>query len=280
VSGPVRFTIETLFPELVLPWTREALLGRAAQRGLVDVRVNDLRRFANTPTNRVDDAPYGGGAGMVIRVDVAAAAIDEARAQTPPPDEVVLLSPAGEPLTQRLVERFAGYRHVALLCGRYEGFDARTERLVDREVSVGDFVLMGGELPALCLLEATVRLLPGALGAEESHRQDSFTTGVLDYPEYTRPLAFRGDEVPEVLRSGHHARITAWRRAQALARTAARRPDLLANAALSDAERRAWLGRETPLQETGTLETAVHEAGAHENGADRERSAPETPEEA
>jgi tRNA (guanine37-N1)-methyltransferase len=256
----MRFTIETLFPELVIPWTREALLGRASQRGLVDVRVNDLRRFAGTPTNRVDDAPYGGGAGMVIRVDVAAAAIDEARSATPPPDEVVLLSPAGEPLTQRLVERFSTYRHVALLCGRYEGFDARTERLVDREVSVGDFVLMGGELPALCLLEATVRLLPGALGDEESHRQDSFTTGLLDYPEYTRPLGFRGDEVPEVLRSGHHARVAAWRRAQALARTAARRPDLLARADLTDEERRAVLGDEGGTDLEGSAPVAVDES--------------------
>jgi tRNA (guanine37-N1)-methyltransferase len=235
----VRFTIETLFPDLVLPWTREAILGRAVARGLVDVRVHDLRRFAGTPTNRVDDAPYGGGAGMVIRVDVAAAAIDEARAQTPPPDEVILLSPAGEPLGQRLVERFASYEHLAVLCGRYEGFDTRTEALVDREVSLGDFVLMGGELPALCLLEAVVRLLPGALGDERSHRRDSFTTGLLDHPEYTRPLSFRGADVPEVLRTGHHARIEAYRRAQAIARTLARRPDLLAGADLTAAEREA-----------------------------------------
>ncbi|CAN5807305.1 tRNA (guanosine(37)-N1)-methyltransferase TrmD [soil metagenome] len=237
-ATPLRFTVETLFPDLVVGWTHEALLGRAARRGLVDVRVNDLRRFANTPTDRVDDAPYGGGAGMVIRVDVGANAIDEARSQEPPADEVILLSPAGEPLTQRLVERFAGYRHLALLCGRYEGFDARTEGLVDREVSVGDFVLMGGELPALCLIEATVRLLPGALGDEESHRQDSFTTGLLDYPEYTRPPTFRGVDAPEILRSGHHAHIVAWRRAQALARTRARRPDLLASAELTPSERR------------------------------------------
>jgi tRNA (guanine37-N1)-methyltransferase len=251
VSAPLRVTIETLFPDLVRPWTAEALLGRAAERGLVDVRVNDLRRFANTPTGRVDDAPYGGGAGMVIRVDVAAAAIDEARSGVPPPDEVVLLSPAGEPLGQRLVEHFAGLTHLTLLCGRYEGFDARTERLVDREVSVGDFVLMGGELPALCLLEATVRLLPGALGDAESHRQDSFTTGLLDYPEYTRPLVFRGDEVPEVLRSGHHARIAAWRRAQALARTLARRPDLLERADLSEAERLALASRPLAAEPVG-----------------------------
>ncbi len=234
----MRITFETLFPDLVLPWTREALVGRAAAAGLLDLRVNDLRRFAGNRTNRVDDAPYGGGAGMVIRADVAARAIDEARTAEPPADEVVLLSPAGEPLTQRLVERFATYRHLTLLCGRYEGFDARVERLVDREVSLADVVLMGGELAALSLAEATVRLLPGVLGDAESHRQDSFSTGLLDYPEYTRPALYRGLRVPDVLRSGDHARVAAWRREQALRRTVRRRPDLLAAAPLDDAERR------------------------------------------
>lgn len=235
--GPVRFTVETLFPGLVNPWLDEALIGRARRRGLVDVVVNDLRRFAGTPSNRVDDAPYGGGAGMVIRVDVAAAAIDEARAQTPPPDEVVLLSPAGEPLRQRTLERFANYRHLVLLCGRYEGFDARVEAMVDRELSIGDFVLMGGELAALAVLEGTTRLLPGAIGDEESHRRDSFSSGVLDYPEYTRPPEFRGATVPEVLRSGNHAQIEAYRRHAALARTLSRRPDLLEGADLSEEDR-------------------------------------------
>lgn len=234
----MRITFETLFPDLVTPWTREALVGKAAAAGLLDLRVHDLRRFAGNRTNRVDDAPYGGGAGMVIRVDVAARAIDEARAAEPPADEVVLLSPAGEPFTQRLAERFAGYRHLTLLCGRYEGFDARVESLVDREVSITDAVLMGGELAALGVAEATVRLLPNVLGDAESHRQDSFSTGLLDYPEYTRPLAYRGLRVPAVLRSGDHARIAAWRRAQALRRTARRRPDLLDAAALDDEERR------------------------------------------
>lgn len=231
-------TIETLFPQLISPWAREGLIGRAVERGVLTVRANDLRRFAGNRTNRVDDAPYGGGAGMVIRVDVAARAIDEARSGKPPADEVVLLSPAGEPLSQRLVERFAGYRHLTLLCGRYEGFDARVERLVDREVSVADVVLMGGELAALCVAEATARLLPGVLGDAESHRTESFSSGLLDYPEYTRPPTYRGLRVPEVLRSGDHARVDAWRRAQALVRTVRRRPDLLEHTPLSDAERR------------------------------------------
>ncbi len=230
----MKVTVYTLFPQLVTPYLQEALLGRAIERGLLSVETRDLRRFAGNRTGRVDDAPYGGGAGMVIRVDVAAAAVREAQRDAPPPDETVLLSPAGRSLDQALVEHLAGLQHLVLIAGRYEGFDARAEALVTREVSVGDFVLMGGELPALCILEAVARLLPGALGDAESHRQDSFTTGLLDYPEYTRPLVFEDAEVPEVLRSGHHARIDAWRRREALKRTLARRPDLLERAPLDD----------------------------------------------
>jgi tRNA (guanine37-N1)-methyltransferase len=235
----MRFTVYTLFPQLIDAWRSEALIGRAVRNGLLELEARDLRRFAGNRTGRVDDAPYGGGAGMVIRVDVAAAAIAEARAETPPPDEVVLLSPAGTPLTQRTVEALAERRHLMLLCGRYEGFDARTEELVDREVSVGDFVLMGGELAALCLVEAVARLLPDVLGDADSHAQDSFTTGLLDHPEYTRPLVHEGRGVPEVLRSGHHAEVARWRRREALRRTLARRPDLLAAADLSDDDRRS-----------------------------------------
>ncbi len=239
MSG-IRFTVCTLFPQLVEAWRHEALIGRAVRQGLVELEVRDLRRFAGNRTGRVDDAPYGGGAGMVIRVDVAAAAIAEVRGENPPPDEVVLLSPAGAPLTQRTVEALAERRHLVLLCGRYEGFDARTEALVDREVSIGDFVLMGGELAALCVVEAVARLLPGVLGDADSHAQDSFTTGLLDHPEYTRPLSYEGLEVPEVLRSGHHAEVARWRRREALRRTLARRPDLIERAELTAADR-AWL---------------------------------------
>ncbi len=233
----MRVTLYTLFPQLVTPYLGEALLGRAIARGLLEVQTRDLRRFAGNRTGRVDDAPYGGGAGMVIRVDVAAAALHEAAGDRPPPDEAVLLTPAGEPLSQELVEHFKELDHLLLLSGRYEGFDARTEALVTREVSLGDFVLMGGELPALCLIEAVARLLPGTLGHADSHRQDSFATGLLDYPEYTRPLEFEGATVPDVLLSGHHARIDAWRRREALRRTLARRPELLGSAPLSEADR-------------------------------------------
>lgn len=236
--GPaLTYTVYTLFPQLVAPWGGEALLGRAIGAGRLALRVRDLRDFANDKHNKVDDTPYGGGAGMVIRVDVAARALAEAQAQDPPPDEVILLSPAGQPLTQPLAEELATRRHLCLLCGRYEGFDARVERLVTREVSIGDFVLMGGEIAALALIEATARLVPGVLGDAESFEQDSFTTGLLDYPEYTRPPIWEGQGVPEVLLSGHHGRVAAWRRREALRRTLRRRPDLLESAPLTDADR-------------------------------------------
>ena len=232
----MKYTVLTLFPQLIRPWTEEALLGRAVKAGLLEFDLRDLRDYAGNRHRRVDDTPYGGGAGMVIRVDVAARALAEVTA----PDEIILLSPAGEPLTQRLAEQLSQKEHLCLLSGRYEGFDARTEALVTREVSVGDFVMMGGEVAALALIEATARLLPGVLGDAESHAQDSFTTGLLDYPEYTRPLSYEDVSVPEVLLSGHHAYITKWRREQALQRTLARRPELLEQAELSD-EDKVWL---------------------------------------
>jgi tRNA (guanine37-N1)-methyltransferase len=231
----VKYTVLTLFPQLIRPWTEEALLGRAAKAGLISFDLRDLRDYAGNRHRRVDDTPYGGGAGMVIRVDVAARALAEVTEL--PPDETILLSPAGEPLTQKLAEQLASKRHLCLLSGRYEGFDARTEVLVTREVSVGDFVMMGGEVAVLALIEATARLLPGVLGDAESHAQDSFTTGLLDYPEYTRPLAYEGAHVPEMLLSGHHANIVRWRREQALLRTLQRRPELLSKALLTEQDK-------------------------------------------
>lgn len=234
----MRYSIYTLFPSLVEAWRGEALLGKALEQGLAELDVHDLRKFAEPPHYKVDDSPYGGGAGMVIRVDMAAQAIEEARAMTPPPDEVILVSPAGQPLDQSLVQELSSRQHLCILCGRYEGFDSRVESLVTREISIGDYVLMGGELPALVLVEATARLLPGVLGKTESHEQDSFSTGILDHPVYTRPPVWRGQEVPEVLLSGHHGKVAAWRREQALARTFARRKDLLETAELSEADRK------------------------------------------
>lgn len=233
----MKYSVYTLFPGLVNAWRQEAILGKALARGQLQLDVHDLRRFAEPPHYKVDDTPYGGGAGMVIRVDIAAAAIAELQAQTPPPDEIIMVSPAGQPLDQELVRELSGSAHLAILCGRYEGFDARAEQLVTREVSIGDYVLMGGELPALVLIEATARLLPGVLGASESFEQDSFSAGLLDYPEYTRPPVWNGLAVPEVLLSGHHGKVADWRRKQALERTFRRRKDLLAEAELSEADR-------------------------------------------
>ncbi len=254
-------TVHTLFPGLIDAYRSEAILARAEREGRLEVRARDLRRFAGNRTGRVDDAPYGGGAGMVIRVDVAARALDESRADVPPPDRTILLAPSGRPLTQERVQELAALDHLVLLSGRYEGFDARTEALVDEELSIGDYVLMGGELPALVVIEAIARLLPGVLGSQESYRDESFATGLLDWPEYTRPPSFRGLEVPEVLRSGHHGRVASWRRGRALARTARRRPDLLDRGAL-DAHDRALLAEAEAEIEAESVEASSEAAEA------------------
>lgn len=238
------FTIYTLFPDLIAPYLQEAILARAVREGLVKVELRDLRRFAGNRTGRVDDTPYGGGSGMVIRVDVAGQAVAELAQASPPPDEVILLTPSGERLTQGVVEELAGKEHVALIAGRYEGFDARSERLVTRELSIGDYVLMGGELPALVVIEAVARLVPGVLGDPGSFAEESFVEGLLDYPAYTRPASYEGMDVPEVLLSGHHGEVAKWRRRQALRRTFERRPDLLERAPLTEEERAlvsSWL---------------------------------------
>ncbi len=224
----LRYTILTLFPGLVRPWTEDALIHRAIERGRIAVEVRDLRDFAKGRYRQVDDYPYGGGAGMVLRPDVVIPAIEAAL----PADEVILLSPSGTPFTQEMAEELAGKSHLVLVAGRYEGFDARVERFVTRELSIGDYVLMGGEAAAIAVLEATARLVPGVLGEPESVREESFAWGLLDYPQYTRPPEYRGMSVPEVLLSGDHERIRRWRRREALRRTLLRRPELLKNARL------------------------------------------------
>lgn len=241
-EAALRFSLLTLFPELLRPFTQEALLGKAAQNGLLAYELINLRDYAGNKHHKVDLPPYGGGAGMVIRVDVVERALADLTQRRGPPDEVILLSPAGQPFTQRCAEALAQKQHVALLCGRYEGFDARVERLVTREVSIGDFVMMGGEAAAACLLEAVGRLRPGVLGDEASHQQDSFSSGLLDYPEYTRPQQWHGEEVPQVLLGGNHAAVARWRRAEALRRTLSRRPDLLSIAPLTPQDSEMLLG--------------------------------------
>lgn len=230
--SPLVFSFLTLFPELLQPFASEAIVGKARARGLIDVNLVNMRDFSGNKHLKVDDTPYGGGAGMVIRVDVAQRALQS----LPPADEVILFTPAGQRFDQRTAEELAQKSHLVFLCGRYEGFDARVEGLVTRELSLGDFVMMGGEAAAACVLEAVSRLRPGVLGDEDSHRADSFSSGLLDYPEYTRPLEWEGVAVPDVLTSGNHAAIRDWRREQALTRTLARRPDLLEHAPLHPAD--------------------------------------------
>jgi tRNA (guanine37-N1)-methyltransferase len=226
----------TLFPELFGGPLRTSIIGRAVERGLVEVAVHDLREHGLGRHRSVDDYPYGGGAGMVMRPEPLFAAVEPVREAGA---HVVLLDPAGDRLTDALARELATMPHLALVCGRYEGVDDRVRALVDREVSIGDYVLTGGELPALVLIDAVVRLLPGVI-AEASHEGDSFASGLLEYPQYTRPERFRDLEVPPVLLSGDHAEVERWRRREALRRTFERRPDLLETAALTDADRE-WI---------------------------------------
>jgi tRNA (guanine37-N1)-methyltransferase len=227
----VKLAIVTLFPELFAPFLETSFVGRAIASSKLAVHLEPLREHGLGKHKSVDDTPYGGGSGMVMRVDCLVAALERAE------DELgagrskrLLLTPQGERLTQPMIEELAREPALVVLCGRYEGFDERVRSFVDREVSLGDFVLTGGEVAAMALLEGCVRLLPGVLGNADSPREESFSAacqGLLEYPQYTRPVEFRGQGVPEILKSGDHGRIAAWRRQQALERTRARRPDLL-----------------------------------------------------
>lgn len=239
----MRIEVVTLFPELIEPPLRTSIIGRAVDAGVVEFGIHDLREHGLGRHRSVDDYPYGGGAGMVMRPEPLFASIEPLRVQGA---KVILLDPAGERLTDRLARELAEVPHLALVCGRYEGFDERVRELVDREVSIGDYVLTGGELPALVLIDAIVRLVPGAI-AQASHEDDSFASGLLEYPQYTRPESFRGLDVPPVLLSGNHAEVDRWRRRQALRRTLQRRPDLLADASLDDADR-AYLSEVRKLE--------------------------------
>ncbi len=221
----MRVDIFTLFPDLVRGYLSGSLIGRASASGRLDIRVHDLRSAATDPRRSVDDAPFGGGPGMVLAPGPVFGAVEAAD----PPRPLYLLGPGGRRLDQALVRELAGLRPgFSLLCGRYEGVDQRVaDHLVDGELSIGDYVLAGGELAALVVVEAVARLEPGVMGNEASAWDESFADGLLEYPQYTRPGDFRGWAVPEVLRSGDHGRIRRWRRAQALIRTLERRPDLM-----------------------------------------------------
>ncbi|MEZ4235998.1 MAG: tRNA (guanosine(37)-N1)-methyltransferase TrmD [Myxococcota bacterium] len=228
---PPRYDVLTLHPELVSGPLGGSVIGRAVAAGLLDLRVYDIRNHGLGRHRSVDDTPYGGGAGMVLRVDVVAAAIDAVRT---PEARVILMSAAGRRFDQAHARRLAALPHLVFVCGHYEGVDARVEALVDEELSLGDFVMTGGEIAAVAMIDAAARLVPGVLGNADSPVEESFAQGLLEYPQYTRPRAFQGMEVPEILLSGHHARITAWRRAEAERRTRERRPDLSADGGRAD----------------------------------------------
>lgn len=237
-----RIDVVTLFPGMFPGVLDESMLRVARERGAVDLRIVDLRDYTEGRHRVADDYPFGGGGGMVLKPEPLFAAVEALRE---PKGHVVLLCPQGPTFTQADASRLAGEAHLVLLCGHYEGVDERVRmQLVDEELSIGDYVLTGGELPAMVVLDAVVRLLPGVLGDPDGAARESFAAGRLDYPQYTRPAEFRGSRVPEVLLSGDHGRIARWRRREALRRTLARRPDLLA-AAPPTREEREWMDEMT-----------------------------------
>lgn len=222
----LRVDVLTLFGDSVTNYAATSVLGRASERGVWELHLHDLRDATDDVHRTVDDTPFGGGAGMVLRAEPILRTLDEHPEIARP---LIALTPSGRPFTHTIAKELADLAGFSLLCGRYEGIDQRALDLeVDDEISLGDFVLAGGELAALCVIESVVRLLPGALGNDDSSLDESFSDGLLEYPHYTQPAEVRGVMVPEILRSGDHARISRWRRAQALRRTIARRPDMIA----------------------------------------------------
>ncbi|WJH30071.1 tRNA (guanosine(37)-N1)-methyltransferase TrmD [Paenibacillus sp. CC-CFT742] len=247
----MRVDVLTLFPEMFEGVFGTSILGKAQTKGLVSLNAVNFRDYATNKHNTVDDTPYGGGGGMVLKPDPIFAAVEdvlekrseESAAASSKPPRIILMCPQGETFTQKKAEELVQEDHLIFICGHYEGYDERIrEFLVTDELSIGDYVLTGGELPAMVAIDSVARLIPGVLGNETSAVTDSFSTGLLEYPHYTRPPEFRGMKVPDVLLSGHHLNIDAWRREQSLIRTLERRPDMLDTAELTEKER-LWLDK-------------------------------------
>ncbi len=234
----MRFDILTLFPTLFAPFLEEGVIGRAVQKGLLKVNLVNIRSFAEGPHNITDDRPYGGGSGMVMKADPIYRALESVEREKHN-SKVILLTPQGKTFNQEEAWKLADLDQMVIICGRYEGVDERIRnRCVDMEISIGDYILSGGEPAAMVLLDSVSRLVPGVLGCERSNREDSFEDNLLEYPHYTRPRNFMGDEVPEILLSGDHEKIRIWRRKESLKRTRDRRPDILEKAALSDEDKK------------------------------------------
>jgi tRNA (guanine37-N1)-methyltransferase len=229
----MNITVLTIFPEMFTGPMSASIMGRARERGLLTFQTADFRAYAMSRHKNVDDEPFGGGAGMLLKPEPIFAALEAVRQEVGGTARVLLMSPQGRPFTQAAARRLAAERALIFLCGHYEGFDERVRLWADEEWSIGDYVLTGGELPAMVIIDSICRLIPGVLGEEESHREDSFAGGLLEHPHYTRPREFRGLAVPEVLLSGDHGRIRRWRRKEALRRTWLRRRELLAGLPLS-----------------------------------------------
>ena len=238
----MRFDLFTLFPEVCAPYLQESILKRAQAAGRLDVRLHNIRDYAPGKHQVTDDEPYGGGGGMVMKVEPVFNAVETVLGQpdsTAAPTPIILLTPQGRTFNQTIAYELSRHERIALVCGRYEGFDERIrEHLATDELSIGDYVLTGGELAALIVVDAVARLLPGVLGDPTGAEDDSFAMGLLEYPHYTRPAEYRGWRVPDILVSGDHAKVARWRRQQALLRTRRRRPDLLDRAALTDEDRK------------------------------------------
>jgi tRNA (guanine37-N1)-methyltransferase len=230
----MHFDVFSIFPETLKPYLEISILQRAIENGLLEVQMHDIRSWTTDRHHTTDDAPYGGGGGMVMKPDPVFRAVEEILG-APPACPLILLTPQGRVFNQQIALELAAQPRLALLCGRYEGVDERIRaHLVTDEISIGDYVLTGGELPAMILVDAVTRLIPGVLGDPDGAMDDSHASGLLEYPHYTRPVEFRGWQVPPVLLSGNHAEIARWRRQQALLRTRLRRPDILAKAELTD----------------------------------------------
>ena len=233
----MHFDIVTIFPDVFDRLANVGVVGRGLKSGLISLKVHDLRDFCDDTHRTVDDAPYGGGPGMVLKAQPFLRALDHIHESQGVPDSVVLLSPQGKKLTHGTVERLSRFRHIALFCGRYEGVDERVSGFVTEEVSIGDYVLTGGELPAAVVLDAVARQVPGVVGDRESVTVDSFVRPILDFPHYTRPAVVNGLQVPDVLLSGNHEEVRLWRKREAVKRTLLRRPDLLVDAELDTEEK-------------------------------------------